>query len=94
MCGPTKRRNAESFSPNKNNSKHAKKFDWKDVFEQALGYVDSVTLVNASRSCSSLRNSADRNAKSLVLGLIEYFVGNGDVEFTEGIAYKVNALNW
>lgn len=90
MCGPTKRRKADevSISPKKNNAKHTKLLDWKDIFEQSLCYVDSETLVHASRSSASFKDAANKAAKTMVLSLIDFFVANGDVEFTEGIAYK------
>lgn len=96
MCGPTKRRKADevSFSPTQkiDNAKKTKRSDWKDILEQSLCYADSSTLAHVSRTCTSLRSASDRAAKSLVLGLIEFFVLNGDVEFTEGIAYKVFSI--
>lgn len=85
MCGATtKRSKPEEVSVNQAGLKHAKRFD----FELSLGFVDSTSLVHASRSCTSLRHTSHRAAKTMVLSLVDFFVANGDVEFTHGIACK------
>jgi len=88
MCGATTKRTAEEVGLSETLPKQAKRFGWNDILEHSLGFVDATTLVHASRTCKSLKYSSNNAARGLVLGLVEFFVANGDVEFTHGIACK------